>query len=207
MTNSSAVADLVTLASGVVFDPKKEVLVMGAPVKRSTLTPERKEAMKVQVAFDRAAHTMGPTFTALNLYGGMDVPEYNENCSYAVALALDAERTHSRFVFHVESLSRLAGYEDAQVAAWGVKFAADPAYAFECASNVAEAAAKARVFRTLAVMTLECGPFKTFAYAQEQALRGARWPSHSTSPMANLMHEADTAAWAEFVADRMSHFR
>ena len=81
--------------------------------------------------------------TALNLYGGMDVPEYNENCSYAVALALDAERTHSRFVFHVESLSRLAGYEDAQVAAWGVKFAADPAYAFECASNVAFAAASA----------------------------------------------------------------
>ena len=197
MTNSSAVADLVTLASGVVFDPKKEVLVMGAPVKKSALTPERKDAMKMQANFDRAWLVYGSASRHMAeglIYGDTGSP-------HSEALAFDANRSHSRFVFHVECLDRTVRFQDEKVATWRKKFDSDPAYAFECASQVAEAAAKAQVYRLIIALTLEAGPFKALDRATEEALRGARWPSHSTSPMANLMHEAQTAAWAEFVAD------
>lgn len=38
-------------------------------------------------------------------------------------------------------------------------------------------------------------------YARDMAMRGARWPKRSTSPMANLVEQTKIAAWAEFVDD------
>ena len=38
-------------------------------------------------------------------------------------------------------------------------------------------------------------------FARSEALRGARWPQHSTSPAVNLACECRTAAFAEFAME------
>ena len=124
---------------------------------------------------------------------------------HAEATAMDADRVLERFSFHVEGLRRSIAYADQAVTEWRTKlFDNNPASAFEWAREAMEAAAKAEVLGKVLQLTLDLGPVKALRYATEEALRGARWPTRSTSGPANIMGEARTSAWAEFVAESRS---
>lgn len=131
-----------------------------------------------------------------------------------------AQRKIERFVWKLWNEQR-----DAQdtIGKFAARLANDPAYAFEWGDAAAEAAARLRVVRTMAniaagatdadgqLSTDADGPIlpgvtvegidKALAWAKEQAMRSARYPSRSTSVMSNVMHVNMGAAWAEY-ADR-----
>lgn len=88
------------------------------------------------------------------------------------------------------------------------RLASSPPYAFEWSMDGFRAAARIKVMTHLldvlrdpeAVDTGE-SPVYTRVYetALEQVLRGARHPTRSTSPTANLMEQEELAAWADVV--------
>jgi hypothetical protein len=89
---------------------------------------------------------------------------------------------------------------DAVLEKFKTSLADDPCYAFEWAGSAIEAAAKKHVVARLrAVLRHEAGGLTAAReFALENALRGARSQSHSTSGVSNLANEAKTAAYAEF---------
>jgi len=78
-------------------------------------------------------------------------------------------------------------------------FSEDPAYAFEWADSAMKAAASRKVALHLQAIAKEHGLDEALNFAHQQALRGARYPSHSTSATTNEMAAYVTAAYAEFV--------
>lgn len=81
----------------------------------------------------------------------------------------------------------------------------DPFNAMEWGMSAMEAAAKKHVAEYLLEVIELNGINTSFKIAQEEALRGARWPTHSTSPTANIMSQAKTAAFAEFVSHELEY--
>lgn len=97
---------------------------------------------------------------------------------------------------------------EADLAKFAASFAENPFYAFEWAQSAIEAAARKDVATRLKMM-IDGGKEKdsydgweaAVAFAYDQALRGARWPNHSTSAVSNVAKEALTAAYADFAAN------
>lgn len=74
-------------------------------------------------------------------------------------------------------------------------------YAFEWSDDAIMAAARLDVTTRLKNILAhpEGGLDKTIDYARMEAMRGARYPSHSTSALTNFVRQCTTAAYAEFV--------
>jgi hypothetical protein len=111
-----------------------------------------------------------------------------------------AEQRRQSIDWTIEGLLRCAKDD---LATFSARFAENPLYAFEWASGAIEAAAKQHV--ALALKAIVERPGDEFGghenavkYAVREALRGAKWPSHSTSAVSNLANEAKTAAFADF---------
>lgn len=161
----------------------------------------RHEAEAVQRTFDKAVRAEVPEWAP----GCGTLPEPVASLVYgavhASALADDAEWCQERFAGLVESIEREAAFHDHRVAGFVADVQADANHAFEWGNDAASAAARAWVLRCFAGLLRDRGPRVAYAVAQEHALRGARWPERSSSPMANLMGAARTAQWAELVSD------
>lgn len=106
-----------------------------------------------------------------------------------------AENRRTAFHWTLESMIRSAK-ED--VTAFAAKFAENPCSAFEWADGAMEAAAKLDVATRIKSVFEAEGREVAVNVAQIEALRGARYPSHSTSQAANAMAQYKTAAYAEF---------
>jgi hypothetical protein len=100
------------------------------------------------------------------------------------------------------TLRNLIEDADRNIADWTERLAKNPCDAFEWSDGAMQRAAEKEVALHLkAIVESEKGGIdQAVAYAVEQALRGARWPSHSTSTITNVMAEFKTAAFAEFAA-------
>jgi hypothetical protein len=112
-----------------------------------------------------------------------------------------AEMRRKAVEWKLESL--LSGADD-DLQKWAVSFAENPQYAFEWADRAIQAAARKDValrLKSIIEAPEHGGHEAALKYAVDQALRGARWPSHSTSGVSNLAKEAVTAAYADFAAD------
>lgn len=88
-----------------------------------------------------------------------------------------------------------------EVAGFQKRLAEHPADAFRWADNAMLAAARGHVAGVMLLVLDAEGVDKAYAYAQDMALRGARFPHHSTSAASNTMEQNATAAWAEFCAE------
>lgn len=80
---------------------------------------------------------------------------------------------------------------------------ADPAYTFEWADNAIRYAVHRGVgLRLKAILEHpEGGVRAVINEAKDSALRGARWPSQSTSALTNFCKLQETAAYADFVSE------
>lgn len=106
-----------------------------------------------------------------------------------------ARLRHQALVWALESMLR--GAKD-DVDKFAARFAEDPCYAFEWADAAMEAAAKQWVATRLQTVLEANGVDAVFEEARREALRGARYPSRSTSQPSNLMAQYKAAAYAEF---------
>lgn len=83
---------------------------------------------------------------------------------------------------------------------WHAEFAKDPLYQLEWADKAYQYAAQLRVQRMLELHIkddLAKGLEEFLERAKDEAWRGAKWPSRSTSQCTNLAKECLTSAWAE----------
>ena len=170
---------------------------------------QKEMAAAAQQAFDASVIRFGglrgldSEFVQGALYG--DRPD----SLYTGALQEDADRSHRRYVYRLESLRRSIEQAGAEV----LKFAAqlteavssptgDLAYRLRWADGAMEAGAKVSVLRIyIAVLELK-GPVVAEDYAREQVLRGASDQGQSTSNASNVMARLTTAAWAYMVQGR-----
>lgn len=110
-----------------------------------------------------------------------------------------AARRIRSIAYSIEQL--ITGGED-ELADFAKRLAENPLYAFESSDRAITAAARRDVgLRLKQVFDHETGgPEAAVAYAIEQAVQGARWPSHSTSAMSNFCAECKVAAYGDFAA-------
>jgi hypothetical protein len=90
---------------------------------------------------------------------------------------------------------------------WAAKFAQNPAYAMKWAGEAFEDAAKHAVATEVLCAIEQQGVAIDLVrrHAENQALKGARYPERSTSPSANEAARCETAAWAEML-ERIDEF-
>jgi hypothetical protein len=111
----------------------------------------------------------------------------------------------------LETLEFLAehgkSYAEEKIKEFHEKFLENPSHHLEWAGNLFEQAAKLEVYgRVLQLKGQRPVPddevVQHFSdFARDAAIRGARWPSRSTSPLANLSDQAKTSAWANLYAE------
>ncbi len=108
----------------------------------------------------------------------------------------------------INALIRRYFHTQEVLAEWTAKLATNLtgfnfAHELEWSSGLFDYAAEAKVLQR-AIMTVWGGEERgepvsletLLRIANQEALRGARYPKHSTSAPSNLMHQAETAAWA-----------
>jgi hypothetical protein len=89
-----------------------------------------------------------------------------------------------------------------EVTSWARKFADNPASALEWSDKIFDEAAALQVIAQVEMMLENKATLGGVKQALEKmALRGARWPEHSTSVASNRMHQALTAAYAIMADD------
>lgn len=89
-----------------------------------------------------------------------------------------------------------------KMAAFIEKLAVNPFYALEWSTDLYDVAATAKVHAFVkAALADGVALDEVVASCRAEALRGARFPSRSTSPAANLAAQSLVAAYAAFVAD------
>lgn len=118
---------------------------------------------------------------------------------------------HAKLALTVRYCEQAIRNADATLQEFAERFANDPTYALEWGDSVYAAAATKKICASiLEIATTETKhtgePFEAEARWEyirlsvtRDALRGARSPRNSTSPSANLMDRAMTAAYAEFI--------
>lgn len=101
----------------------------------------------------------------------------------------------------VEHLRRQASNASRITAQFRLDFDRDAAESLTWSDNVFEAAAELRVFERVIKHLTKPESKVTFdsirGFALEEAVHGARYPKHSTSPVSNLVAEYETRAWAK----------
>ena len=151
----------------------------------------RKENVRKQLEYDRVWASNPRAFNEII---------YTE--AYAEALMDEMDRTHERWLWRLEWLHRTITTELEAVAKFRESLATniDPIECFRWSNKTIDAAAKAHAAAMILSITQDKGPDAARAYATEKALEGARWPSRSSSAMANVAQEAVTAAFAEYAS-------
>lgn len=100
----------------------------------------------------------------------------------------------------VDTIRRRVGYDEKQLHEWAAKFETDPLYQLEWAERVYDIAGEYKVASVVnALLDQGLSLDAVMKYAMDEVVRGARSPSHSTSPCANLAKECETKAWAMVV--------
>ena len=96
-----------------------------------------------------------------------------------------------------EAITKLNG----DIANFGKKFKESPNYALEWSDSAFEAVARRDIYvslhEALTVKDTEATVDSLLEYARKQARDGAKYPRRSTSSGMNLMHQCETAVWAE----------
>lgn len=163
----------------------------------------RVEAEKLQRSFDAAVRKFESESwmpgTGLDPAGVAYATVYD--VVFEEALVEDAGRTHGRLMDAMQTLEFRAQFSENMVERWQADLAKNASHAFEWSNEVAVAAHTAWVLRQAHDLLGNYGPAALLKAANYEVMRGARWPSHSTSPSANVAAEAKTAAWADLVAD------
>jgi hypothetical protein len=154
-----------------------------------------------QVTFDETAKLMGgvgSAFVQSSIY-------LTAGSAFEQAHAEDADRLHFRFMLRLDWLRGDVETAQGKLARFSADLSKDAANAFRWATDAVKAAAEVKVFSIYLDLVTGRGPDVADKVSLQEALRGARSPSRSTSPMANLVEECETAAWAE-LAEKAGRF-
>lgn len=101
---------------------------------------------------------------------------------------------------YADTIRRRVAYDQKQMAEWAAKFEQDPLYSLQWAERVYDIAGEYKVASVVGSLLNDGRSLDEVAmYAMDEVVRGARSPSHSTSPCANLAKECETKAWAGIV--------
>jgi hypothetical protein len=104
-----------------------------------------------------------------------------------------------------ETLRRKIADADKAIASFQKSLSERPAMAFEWGRDTVSIACEKEVATQLLRVVEDKGLDVAYEVALSQTINGARWPSHSTSPMSNLASTYMTAAWASFVAQEREY--
>jgi len=101
----------------------------------------------------------------------------------------------------VAKLAKAITELNGEIAKFGKKFKESPHYALEWSDSVFEAVARRDIYvslhEALTTKDTKATVDSLLLHAQRSARDGARYPRRSTSSGMNLMHQCETAVWAE----------
>ena len=106
-------------------------------------------------------------------------------------------RAHEDYLYRLAWLERTAENAEKEVAKFASDLAEDAADAMRWADGPMAAAMKAAVIRKFLMIVDNYGPDAALRSAHDEAMRGAKFPSQSTSAASNFTERAATAQWAE----------
>jgi len=126
---------------------------------------------------------------------------------HSLAIAMDVEREHDRWVYRIKWLDRSIENKREEVAAFTKKIneamenGYELAYEFRWADGPAASAASHDVLCKFKEVLLRCGPEVALRCATDEAMRGARDTSYSSGQSSNIVARAVMNEWARIVEE------